>query len=233
VTPPSQPPASFRDQIRHPDLQRLYDYWDSRRGGRRYPARSDLDPVEFGFALGNRYAGPRVAGSVGIPMPGVRVRIDGPAGELLVNGPNVFGGYWKRPDATAAAFSIDDDGTRWYRSGDVAAYDPVNDVYRIVGRIKELIITGGFNVYPREVETAIETYGGVRACAVIGKPDAARGELPVAFIETEGNVDPAALDGWLRERLASFKIPKEIRVVEQLPRNAMGKLDKRALRSML
>ncbi len=189
--------------------------------------------TEFGFALGNRYAGPRIAGSVGIPFPGVRVRVDGDVRELLVSGPNVFSGYWKRPDATAEAFVTGDDGTRWYRSGDLATYDEVNDVYRIVGRIKELIITGGFNVYPREVETTMEEYEGVRACAVIGKPDAARGELPVAFIETERNVDIAALDEWLRERLASFKIPKEIRIVEQLPRNAMGKLDKPALKTML
>lgn len=189
--------------------------------------------TEFGFALGNRYAGPRVAGSVGIPFPGVRVRIDGELGELLVNGPNVFSGYWKRPEATAAAFSTDDDGTRWYRSGDIASYDAKNDVYRIVGRIKELIITGGFNVYPREVETTIEAYEGVRACAVIGKPDAARGELPVAFIEVDGPVDTAALEAWLRGQLASFKIPKEFRVVEQLPRNAMGKLDKPALKRSL
>lgn len=190
--------------------------------------------TEFGFALGNRYAGPRIAGSVGIPFPGVRVRIEGEEiGELLVSGPNVFAGYWKRPDATAAAFSTDDEGTRWYRSGDLATYDAANDVHRIVGRIKELIITGGFNVYPREVETTIEEYDGVRACAVIGKPDSARGELPIAFIETEGYLDTAALDAWLRERLASFKIPKEIRIVEQLPRNAMGKLDKPALKTML
>lgn len=190
--------------------------------------------TEFGFAIGNRYAGPRVAGSVGIPFPGVRVRIEGEEiGELLVSGPNVFSGYWKRPEATAAAFATDDEGTRWYRSGDLAAYDPANDVYRIVGRIKELIISAGFNVYPREVETTIEEYDGVRACAVIGKPDTDRGELPIAFIEIEGNVDTAALDAWLRERLASFKIPKEIRVVEQLPRNAMGKLDKPALKTLL
>lgn len=189
--------------------------------------------TEFGFALGNRYAGPRVAGSVGIPFPGVRVRIDDGIGELHVSGPNVFAGYWKRAEATAEAFVIGDDGTRWYRSGDLATYDSVNDVYSIVGRIKELIITGGFNVYPREVETTIEAYGGVRACAVIGKPDAARGELPIAFIETEGSVDLAALDVWLRERLASFKVPKEIRVVDALPRNAMGKLDKPALKRYL
>lgn len=190
--------------------------------------------TEFGFALGNRYAGPHVAGSVGIPFPGVRVRIEGEEiGELLVSGPNVFSGYWKRPDETAAAFSTDDEGTRWYRSGDLASYDTANDVYRIVGRIKELIITAGFNVYPREVETTMEEYAGVRACAVIGKPDLARGELPVAFIETDGNVDTAALDAWLRERLASFKVPKEICVVERLPRNAMGKLDKPALKRSL
>jgi len=200
--------------------------------------------TEFGFALGNRYAGPRIAGSVGAALPGVRVRVasaaggteelaPGGVGELLVSGPNVFAGYWKRPDATAEAFSIDADGTRWYRSGDLAAYDAPDDVYRISGRIKELIVTGGFNVYPREVETTIEAYGGVRACAVVGKPDAARGELPIAFIETEAAVDVAALDAWLRERLASFKVPKEIRIVEQLPRNAMGKLDKPTLKTML
>jgi malonyl-CoA/methylmalonyl-CoA synthetase len=199
--------------------------------------------TEFGFALGNRYAGPRVPGSVGIPLPGVRVRIAaaaggtqplpaGDVGELLVSGPNVFAGYWQRKDATESAFSTDDEGTRWYRSGDLAIYDTSNDVYRIVGRIKELIITAGFNVYPREVETAIEGYAGVRACAVVGKPDAARGELPIAFIESDGGVDPSALDAWLRERLASFKVPKEIHVVEQLPRNAMGKLDKPALRTL-
>lgn len=199
--------------------------------------------TEFGFALGNRYAGPRVAGSVGIPFPGVRVRVakldgaqpqpDGDVGELLVSGPNVFTGYWRHPDATAAAFSVDDEGTRWYRSGDLAAYDVKHDVYRIVGRIKELIITAGFNVYPREVETTIEEFAGIRACAVIGKPDPARGELPIAFVETDGHVDGGELDAWLRKRLASFKIPKEIRVVEQLPRNAMGKLDKPALKRLL
>lgn len=200
--------------------------------------------TEFGFALGNRYAGPRVAGSVGIPLPGVRVRVvqpesgedasDGEVGELLVTGPNVFAGYWERPEATAAAFVADADGTRWYRSGDLARYDPLQDVYAIVGRIKELIISGGFNVYPREVEDALEALPQVRACAVVGKPDAARGELPVAFIESDdANVDLEAILATLRERIASFKVPKEIYVVDALPRNAMGKLDKPALRARL
>jgi malonyl-CoA/methylmalonyl-CoA synthetase len=199
--------------------------------------------TEFGFALGNRYAGPRIAGSVGVPMPGVRVRIaapdgleplpEGAIGELLVAGANVFVGYWERPQDTAASFAVDDDGTRWYRSGDLAQYDAADDVYRIVGRIKELIITGGFNVYPREVEDALERLEGVRACAVVGKPDPARGELPIAFVEVEGFVDTEALLISLRSQLASFKIPKEIRVLDTLPRNAMGKLDKPALRKLL
>jgi malonyl-CoA/methylmalonyl-CoA synthetase len=199
--------------------------------------------TEFGFALGNRYGGPRIAGSVGVPFPGVRVRIAAPesvtplppgeVGELLVSGPNVFRGYWDRDDATGEAFLIDDDATRWYRSGDLAQYEPARDVYRIVGRIKELIITGGFNVYPREVEDAIEAFPGVRACAVVGKPDAARGELPVAFVETVEALHAEAMLAALRERLASFKVPKEIRFVESLPRNAMGKVDKPALRAAL
>lgn len=199
--------------------------------------------TEFGFALGNRYGGPRVPGSVGVPFPGVRVRIappdgtqplaDGEIGELLVNGPNVFCGYWNRPEASAAAFSVDADGTRWYRSGDLAQYDAEFDVYRIVGRIKELIITGGFNVYPREVELAIEALDGVRACAVVGKPDAARGELPVAFVEANAGFDTANVLVQLATSLASFKIPKEIVVLDRLPRNAMGKLDKPALKQGL
>lgn len=196
--------------------------------------------TEFGFALGNRYAGPRVAGSVGIPFPGVRVRVAQPAstqalppgevGELLVAGPNVFLGYWNNPEASAAAFGVDADGTRWYRSGDLARYDSSSDTYAIVGRMKELIITGGFNVYPREVEDALERLDGVAACAVIGKADPARGEVPVAFIETRGPVEPEALLTALRAQLASFKVPKEIHVVETLPRNALGKLDKPRLR---
>ncbi len=199
--------------------------------------------TEFGFALGNRYGGPRIPGSVGVPFPGVRVRVaasesiaslpPGEIGELLVSGPNVFRGYWERDDDTREAFLVDDDATRWYRSGDLAQYDTTHDVYRIVGRVKELIITGGFNVYPREVEDAIEAIAGVRACAVVGKPDAARGELPMAFVETDAMVNAETIVATLRDRLAGFKVPKEIRFVESLPRNAMGKIDKPALRASL
>ena len=196
--------------------------------------------TEFGFALGNRYAGPRVPGSVGIPFPGVSVRIadargfplpPGETGELLVGGPTVFAGYWEQPEATDLAFVTDAAGTRWYRSGDLALYDPGQRVYRIVGRIKEVVITGGFNVYPREVEEAAEAFPGVAGCAVVGKPDAVRGELPVAFVEADGSFDAAALLESLRERLASFKVPRQVIVVDRLPRNALGKIDKPALRA--
>jgi malonyl-CoA/methylmalonyl-CoA synthetase len=203
--------------------------------------------TEFGFALSNRYGGPRVPGSVGIPLAGVRVRIAasgdttaaldaaGGVGELLVSGPNVAIGYWRNPAATAAAFVLDEAGTRWYRSGDLASYDSAQQVYRIVGRLKDLIISGGFNVYPLEVENEIEPYPGVRACAVVGAPDAIRGESIVAFIEAEPDVafDVAALDAWLRPRLASFKIPKRYALVDALPRNALGKVEKTKLRSQL
>ena len=201
--------------------------------------------TEFGFALTNRFGGPRVAGSVGVPFPGVRVRVasatDGEAvepggvGELLVSGPNVFSGYWRNPGATAAAFVVDGDATRWYRSGDLATYDAQQQVYRIVGRLKELIISGGFNVYPLEVESEIDRFPGVRASAVVGAPDPARGENVVAFIEAEPGVpfDAAKLDAWLRTRLASFKVPKHTSVIEALPRNALGKVEKSKLRALI
>ncbi len=199
--------------------------------------------TEFGFALGNRYGGPRIAGSVGIPFPGVAVRIansdDGAApdapggvGELLVSGPNVFAGYWRNEAATAAAFLVDADGRRWYRSGDLASYDPRLQVYRIVGRLKDLIVSGGFNIYPLEVENEIDRFPGVRASAVIGVPDAARGESVAAFIEVElgAAFGEADLVAWLRSRVASFKIPKRVTVVDALPRNALGKVEKTKLR---
>ena len=195
--------------------------------------------TEFGFALGNRYAGPRIPGSVGVPFPGVRVRTClpgtlepvplGEPGELLVSGPNVFDGYWNDPAGTSAAFANDADGTRWYRSGDLATDD--GDVYRIVGRLKELIISGGFNIYPREIENEIDRYPGVRASAVIGIPDARRGELPIACVEADVDLNADDLLAFVRERLASFKVPRAVYLVDSLPRNAMGKIEKATLRT--
>jgi len=197
--------------------------------------------TEFGFALTNRYEGARYAGTVGFPFPGVRVRLadaqdrdaaPGAVGEILVSGPNVCAGYWRNVEATDAAFFSDDEGTRWYRSGDLATYDPERG-YAIVGRTKELIISGGFNIYPREIEDELMRIAGVRAAAVVGRPDAVRGELPVAFIEANEGMDPERILAILRARLASFKVPKAIEFVAELPRNAMGKVDKPQLRARL
>ena len=195
--------------------------------------------TEFGFALTNRYDGARYPGTVGFPFPDVRVRLvdahdreiaDGEIGEILVSGPNVCAGYWRDADATTAAFVHDADGTRWFRSGDLATYDSERG-YAIVGRTKELIISGGFNIYPREIEDELMRIDGIRAAAVVGRPDAARGELPIAYIEVEGAVDIATVLSTLRGKLASFKVPREMTIVDDLPRNAMGKIDKPALRS--
>jgi len=196
--------------------------------------------TEFGFALGNRFEGPRVVGSVGVPMPGVEVAIvtpktsdrvaPGAVGELLVSGPNVCRGYWERPEAMADAFA-DFDGRRWFRSGDSVRFDPDTGVYVVMGRLKELIISGGFNVYPLEVEAEMRLHPGVRDAALVGMNDAARGEIPVAFIEADAGFDTEAFLAALRERLASFKLPKAIRVVDALPRNAMGKVEKQRLKA--
>ncbi|MBV8748998.1 MAG: AMP-binding protein, partial [Candidatus Eremiobacteraeota bacterium] len=197
--------------------------------------------TEFGFALSNRYEGPRHAGTVGFPLPRVAVRLANPdgedvapgeAGEILVHGPNVFAGYWRNDDATAAAFREDARGRRWFRSGDLATFDPERG-YVINGRLKELIISGGFNVYPLEVEDELLRLPGVRAAAVVGQPDPARGELPVAFVETDSSFDAEATLAALRERLASFKVPKALYPIDALPRNAMGKVEKPRLRALL
>ena len=198
--------------------------------------------TEFGFALGNRYEGPRHAGTVGFPLPHVLVRLADPgsghdveageAGEILVHGPNVFAGYWRNEGASEAAFVHDAAGRRWYRSGDLATFDPARG-FIINGRLKELVISGGFNVYPIEVEDELLRIPGVRAAAVIGQPDPARGEIPVAFVETDDGFDGERALATLRERLASFKVPKHLYPIDALPRNAMGKVEKPRLRALL
>jgi malonyl-CoA/methylmalonyl-CoA synthetase len=194
--------------------------------------------TEFGFPLGNKFEGPRVVGSVGVPMPGVEVMIVAPkttdrvaageVGELLVSGPNVSAGYWERPEATAEAY-LQIDGRRWFRSGDSMRFDPETQVYVVMGRLKELIISGGFNVYPLEVEAEMRLYPGVLDVALVGVHDKARGEMPVAYVEAEPGFDTDAFIAAMRERLASFKVPKIVNVVDALPRNAMGKVEKQKL----
>jgi malonyl-CoA/methylmalonyl-CoA synthetase len=164
--------------------------------------------------VSNPYAGERRAGTVGFPLPGISVRIDD--GELQIKGPNVFAGYWRRPDATAAAFV---DG--WFKTGDLGAVSP-DGYYTLQGRRSDLIISGGFNIYPREIEELLLEYPGVTEAAVVGVPDRVRGEVPVAYIV--GGCDPVALEAECRQKLASFKVPRAFMSVASLPRTALGKV---------
>ena len=183
------------------------------------------------MTIGNPYDGERRPGTVGFPLDGVSIRIvdpggrdvaDGETGELLVKGPAVFAGYWRRPDATTAAFV---DG--WFRTGDLASR--AGDGYvTLRGRASELILCGGFNVYPREIEDVLLEQPGVREAAAVGVPDERRGERPVAFYA--GDAEPAALEAACRRQLASFKVPSAFVRVDALPRNALGKVEKNRLR---
>ncbi len=182
--------------------------------------------------IGNPYTGERRPGSIGLPMPGVSVRLlnedgqpvgDGEAGEIYVKGPNVFSGYWKRDDATRAAFR-----EGYFRTGDLAVRSP-DGYYTLCGRKSDLIISGGFNIYPREIEEFLEEQDEIAEAAVAAAPDRVRGEIPVAYIVTKCPVAPADLEARCREKLASFKVPREFIVVDKLPRNALGKIQKHLL----
>ncbi len=194
--------------------------------------------TETGMNLSNPYAGSRVPGSVGTPLPGVSMRIvDGemtnvPVGEegmLLVRGSNVFSAYWNAPEKTAESFVHDDLGRRWFVTGDLARQDPPTGYVTLLGRSHELIISGGFNIYPREIEEVLETFDGVAEAAVVGRPDAEWGEAPIAYLVCSNVVNQTALIAYCRGQLASFKTPKEFLIIDELPRNAMGKLQKHLL----
>ncbi|MDQ3281807.1 MAG: AMP-binding protein [Acidobacteriota bacterium] len=170
----------------------------------------------------NPYVGERRAGTVGFPLPGISTRIDEATGELLVRGPNVFAGYWRRDDATAAAFT--EDG--FFRTGDLASVS--EDGYTtLLGRKSDLIISGGFNIYPREIEELLLEQEGIREAAVVGEADNVRGEVPVAYVV--GEFDAAELERICRAALASFKVPRRFVRVESIPRTALGKVQKHLL----
>lgn len=182
--------------------------------------------------IGNPYDGERRAGSVGVPFPGVEARIvdsegglvaDGEVGQLQVRGPNVFNEYWRNPEATRAAFV---DG--WFRTGDLAERS-ADGYYTLRGRSGDLIISGGFNIYPREIEEVLLECPGVREAAVIGVADAARGEVPVAYVVGETTIDDAQLTAVCERQLASFKHPRAFIRVDSLPRNALGKVQRHLL----
>ncbi len=172
--------------------------------------------------VSNPYEGERRPGTVGFPLPGVELRLQGggESGEILLRGPNVFPGYWQRAAATADAFTADG----WFRTGDVGALDP-DGYLRIVGRSKELIISGGFNVYPREVEDVLRAHPGVADVAVVGEPSDEWGEEVVAVVVAgDEPVTEAELLALAAAELAPYKQPRRVRFVAELPRNALGKV---------
>ncbi|PTT84447.1 malonyl-CoA synthase, partial [Pelomonas sp. HMWF004] len=178
--------------------------------------------------------GERLGGTVGPALPGVGLRIVGDTGQactadeigqVQVRGPSVFSGYWQMPEKTAEEFTPDG----WFKTGDVGRVD-AQGYLTLIGRSKDLIISGGFNVYPAEVEGFLNELPGVGESAVIGVPHADFGEAVVAVITARGPVDTTALIQTLRGRIAGFKVPKQVIVVAELPRNAMGKVQKKQLR---
>lgn len=193
--------------------------------------------TETNMNTSNPYDGDRIPGSVGKPLPGTHIRIADPAsgeevatgevGQIEIKGPNVFKGYWRAPEKTAAEFRADG----FFKSGDMGLRDERGYIF-IVGRNKDLVISGGFNVYPAEVESVIEEMDGVAQCAVIGAPHPDFGEAVVAVVVpkpavqlSEERIAQAAA-----EKLANYKRPKRIVIESDLPRNAMGKVQKNVLR---
>ncbi len=195
--------------------------------------------TETGMNISNPLRGPRKPGSVGLPLPGVQVRLvdpetnadvsQGEVGEIWLRGPNIFAGYFGAPEKTAESFT-----EGWFRTGDLAMQD-ADGYYFIVGRLKDMVISGGLNVYPAEVENVLDAIPGVEESAVIGLPDADFGERVAAAIVrragaqlTEDRVIAEA-----RAHLASYKCPKTVAFLDALPRNAMGKVEKNRLRELL
>ncbi|HEY3541411.1 MAG TPA: long-chain fatty acid--CoA ligase [Gaiellaceae bacterium] len=164
----------------------------------------------------------RKLGFAGKPYPFVDVRLSD-EGELQVRGPNVFAGYWRNPEATAQAFTADG----WLRTGDVAEAD-AEGCYRIRGRLKDMYISGGENVYPAEVEAVLHGHPGVQDAAVVGVPDERWGECGVAFVVADGPTEEELL-AWCGARLAKFKVPQSVRFVGEIPRNSLGKIQKQGL----
>jgi malonyl-CoA/methylmalonyl-CoA synthetase len=193
--------------------------------------------TEIGMALSNPLRGERVPGSVGTPLPSVDVQLvgengqpvaSGTPGEIEVRGPNVFAEYWGKPEATRDASR---DG--WFRTGDTAVVE--NDVYRILGRTNiDILKTGGHKVSALEIEEALREHPAVAECAVVGVPDLEWGERVAAAVVLNdgGALDLASLRAWAKEFLAAHKLPSRLLVLDALPRNAMGKVTKPAIKAM-
>jgi malonyl-CoA/methylmalonyl-CoA synthetase len=182
--------------------------------------------------MSNLYQGERRAGAVGPPLPGVSARIvdehgsvlgDDVVGELEIRSPHLFSAYWRRPEATIAAFH---DG--WFRTGDLGLRSR-DGYYTLRGRRGDLIISGGFNIYPREIEELLLEDERVHEAAVLGVKDEVRGEVPIAYIVADESLDPSDLEATCRSQLASFKVPRAFLRIDTLPRTALGKVQKHLL----
>jgi malonyl-CoA/methylmalonyl-CoA synthetase len=209
----------------------------SRRTGHEILERYGM--TETLMNTSNPYAGARLAGSVGPPLPGVAVRvINGETGAvetapvaigtLQIKGPNVFAGYWQDEQKTRSEFTADG----WFKTGDLGRIDR-NGYVHIVGRVKDLVISGGYNVYPKEVESELDEIPGVAESAVFGvpHPDFGEGVTAAVVLEAGASLSEADILNCVRPRLARYKIPKKILLVDELPRNTMGKVQKNVLRA--
>jgi malonyl-CoA/methylmalonyl-CoA synthetase len=217
-----------------PLLAETHREWQARTG---HAILERYGMTETNMNTSNPYQGERIAGTVGFPLPDVSIRVTDPEtgamleqeaiGMLEVKGPNVFKGYWRMPEKTASEFRSDG----YFITGDLGKIDHKGYVH-IVGRGKDLIISGGFNVYPKEVETEIDAMTGVVESAVVGvaHPDFGEGVVGVVVLNKDSNLNEAAILAHLSTSLAKFKQPKRVFIVEDLPRNTMGKVQKNLLR---
>jgi malonyl-CoA/methylmalonyl-CoA synthetase len=217
-----------------PLLKETHVRWRERTG---HAILERYGMTETSMITSNPYEGERRAGTVGFPLPGVKLRIadpengaalpQGEVGVIEVQGPNVFKGYWRMPEKTAAEFRHDG----YFITGDIGRIDERGYVH-IVGRAKDLIISGGFNVYPKEIEGEIDAIPGVVESAVIGvaHPDFGEGVTAIVVAERSAALDEAAILNAIGGRLARYKAPKRVIFADALPRNAMGKVQKAALR---
>ncbi len=190
---------------------------------------------EAGMITSNPYDGERRGGTVGFPLPGVAVRVrdgerdcgPGEPGGIEIKGPNVFAGYWRMPEKTREEFTADG----WFRTGDVGQWS-ADGYLSIVGRAKDLIISGGYNVYPKEIELVIDALPGVAESAVVGVPHPDFGEAVAAFVvpAAGATLDEAGVIAQVKSQIANYKVPKRVLFVPELPRNAMGKVQKNVLR---
>lgn len=192
--------------------------------------------TEIGMALSNPYHGQRRAGFVGAPLPNVQVRLvddqnkdveKGQAGEIQVKGPNVFSEYWQRPQATQESFT--EDG--WFKTGDVAIIEEGS--YKILGRSSvDIIKSGGYKISALEIEEVLRTHSAIKDCSVVGIPNEEWGETVAAALITSTTVDLTELNQWMRERMPSYRVPRHYIIVDELPRNAMGKVTKNDLKKL-